>query len=188
MAGGQCGRQTRAGGRIRSKGAGGGALEPDGDPRRDLGPESPGAAPPPPVTCPTPQGTPTNTCSLQNCTDISGRAARAGGQKGRRGRGGKLGVGGTCDVASGQQGRGPAEVWLPGLTFRAWSLSSIWPRSLPLACAILFPDTRFPTITEAGPISGQKQGHAGEESTRGLPSNTSFRGGEELTLGKSSRG
>lgn len=45
----------------------------------------------------------------------------------------------------------------PGLalTLRAWSLSSIWPRSLPLACAILFPDTRFPTITEAGPISGK---------------------------------
>lgn len=38
-------------------------------------------------------------------------------------------------------------------TFLAWSLSSIWPRSLPLAWAILFPDTRFPTITEAGPIS-----------------------------------
>lgn len=45
----------------------------------------------------------------------------------------------------------------PGLalTLRAWSLSSIWPRSRPLACAILFPDTRFPTITEAGPISGR---------------------------------
>lgn len=34
-----------------------------------------------------------------------------------------------------------------------WSLSSVCPRSLPLAWAILFPDTRFPTITEAGPIS-----------------------------------
>lgn len=36
-----------------------------------------------------------------------------------------------------------------------WSLSSVWPRSRPLAWAILFPDTRFPTITEAGPISAQ---------------------------------
>lgn len=39
-------------------------------------------------------------------------------------------------------------------TFLAWSLSSIWPRSLPLAWAILFPDTRLPTMTDAGPISG----------------------------------
>lgn len=45
----------------------------------------------------------------------------------------------------------------PALTLRAWSLSSIWPKSLPLACAIRFPETRFPTITEAGPISGKKQ-------------------------------
>lgn len=43
------------------------------------------------------------------------------------------------------------------LTFLAWSLSSICPKSLPLACAILFPETKFPTITEAGPISRIKQ-------------------------------
>ena len=42
-------------------------------------------------------------------------------------------------------------------TFLAWSLSSIWPRSLPLAWAILFPDTRFPTITDAGPISEEEE-------------------------------
>ena len=53
-------------------------------------------------------------------------------------------------------GGGSSEGWPPALTFRAWSLSSLWPRSLPLACTILFPDTRFPTITEAGPISGKK--------------------------------
>lgn len=50
------------------------------------------------------------------------------------------------------------------LTLRAWSLSSICPRSLPLACAILLPDTRFPTITEAGPISAKKWRHACEAS------------------------
>ncbi len=48
-------------------------------------------------------------------------------------------------------------------TFLAWSLSSIWPRSLPLAWAILFPDTRFPTITDAGPISvGEEEGNMRE--------------------------
>lgn len=49
-------------------------------------------------------------------------------------------------------------------TFLAWSLSSIWPRSLPLAWAILFPDTRFPTITDAGPISGGGAGRRDESS------------------------
>lgn len=38
-------------------------------------------------------------------------------------------------------------------TFRAWSLSSRCASSLPEACAILFPATRFPTIIEAGPTS-----------------------------------
>lgn len=41
-------------------------------------------------------------------------------------------------------------------TFRAWSLSSRWDSSLPEACAILFPATRFPTIIEAGPTSTNK--------------------------------
>lgn len=54
------------------------------------------------------------------------------------------------------------------LTLRAWSLSSICPRSLPLACAILLPDTRFPTITEAGPISAKKRRHACEASGESL--------------------
>lgn len=40
----------------------------------------------------------------------------------------------------------------PGtLTFLTRSFSSICPRSLPAACAMRFPATRFPTITEAGP-------------------------------------
>lgn len=55
-------------------------------------------------------------------------------------------------------GTGFRELPSLALTLRAWSLSSIWPRSLPLACAILFPDTRFPTITEAGPISRKNTG------------------------------
>lgn len=37
------------------------------------------------------------------------------------------------------------------LTFLTRSFSSIWPRSLPAACAMRLPATRFPTITEAGP-------------------------------------
>lgn len=43
--------------------------------------------------------------------------------------------------------------WLS--TLRAWSLSSSWATSLPQACAILLPATRFPTIIEAGPTSVQ---------------------------------
>lgn len=73
----------------------------------------------------------------------------------------QVGVGNTCDTASGQEWRGTGQA----LTFRAWSLSSIWPKSLPLACAILFPDTRFPTITEAGPISAKQQQRAHEGDT-----------------------
>lgn len=46
-----------------------------------------------------------------------------------------------------------SEVWF----CLTWSLSSVCPRSLPLAWAILFPDTRFPTITEAGPISAARR-------------------------------
>lgn len=42
-------------------------------------------------------------------------------------------------------------------TLRAWSLSSSCATSRPLACAILLPATRFPTIIEAGPTSGTKQ-------------------------------
>ncbi len=37
------------------------------------------------------------------------------------------------------------------------SLSSMWLRSRPLAWAIRFPATRFPTITEAGPTSAKKK-------------------------------
>lgn len=51
--------------------------------------------------------------------------------------------------------RNPRCKWVPVLvlvlTFRTRSWSSITPRSLPAAWAILFPATRFPTITEAGP-------------------------------------
>ncbi len=36
------------------------------------------------------------------------------------------------------------------------SFSSMWLRSRPLAWAIRFPATRFPTITEAGPTSAKK--------------------------------
>ena len=42
------------------------------------------------------------------------------------------------------------------LTFLTKSFSSICPRSLPAACAIRFPATRFPTITEAGPTPVSK--------------------------------
>lgn len=42
-----------------------------------------------------------------------------------------------------------------------WSWSSSCETSLPQACAILFPATRFPTIMEAGPTSetAEKAGH-----------------------------
>lgn len=62
----------------------------------------------------------------------------------------------------------PCWTWVPVfvlvLTFRTRSWSSITPRSLPAAWAILFPATRLPTITEAGPTPTT----AGGESTRGL--------------------
>lgn len=52
-----------------------------------------------------------------------------------------------------------------------WSLSSVCPRSLPLAWAILFPDTRFPTITEAGPISATHRQNQQQLPTRLPPKN-----------------
>lgn len=42
-------------------------------------------------------------------------------------------------------------------TFRTRSWSSIRPRSLPAAWAILFPATRFPTMTDAGPTPTTRQ-------------------------------
>lgn len=50
----------------------------------------------------------------------------------------------------------PPRYW--PVTFLAWSLSSRWASSLPEACAILFPATRFPTIMEAGPTSRKGEG------------------------------
>lgn len=58
------------------------------------------------------------------------------------------------------------------LDLLTWSLSSVCPRSLPLAWAILFPDTKFPTITEAGPISaahGQNPDHHPDQLQLFLP-------------------
>lgn len=43
------------------------------------------------------------------------------------------------------------------VTLRTRSWSSIMPRSLPVAWAILFPATRFPTITDAGPTPTTRQ-------------------------------
>lgn len=56
--------------------------------------------------------------------------------------------------------------WSDYNTFRTRSWSSIMPRSLPAACAILFPATRFPTITDAGPTptAGQKEHEKDEKS------------------------
>lgn len=45
------------------------------------------------------------------------------------------------------------------LTFLTRSFSSICPRSLPAACAMRLPATRFPTITEAGPTPVNRSRH-----------------------------
>lgn len=56
------------------------------------------------------------------------------------------------------------------LTFLTRSFSSICPRSLPAACAMRLPATRFPTITEAGPTPVNRSRHqACEDSSYTLP-------------------